>query len=90
METPHRLAIARGRAGKDKFKLHLAAVEPTPFSMATLAKELDISAPTLRSHRLPKSDPNHRPIPQSRADRVADLTGWPADAAHWPAGLAAD
>jgi hypothetical protein len=39
----------------------------------------------LSMHRKAKDG---RPIPRDRAEKIEKLTGWPADAAHWPNGIA--
>lgn len=91
MQDVHRVAHSKGMKSRDAF---LRAIQkarndtaPHGYSMRSLAAALGISPAAVASHRLPKSDPNHRPIPAVRAERIQDLTGWPADAAHWPAGI---
>ena len=85
MVPAHKLAIAKARAPKDPF---VAAIVKRGYSIRSLAAEVGVSQATLQAHRRPRKDPNSRPIPQARAERVRELTGWPADAAHWPSGLA--
>lgn len=88
LSTAHKVAISAGRSPTgDKFLAHIQAAKPDGYSLRSLAAAVDVSPATLRAHRLPKSDPNHRPCPQSRADRIEELTDWPADSKHWPAGL---
>lgn len=90
MVSVHRLAISRGRAaqGDDaEFLEHVGAHRPKGYSLRSLADALKVSAATLHAHRKPKGEPNSRPCPTERAEHVKRLTGWPADAAHWPAGL---
>lgn len=84
MEAGHKVALSGARAPKDKF---VAALNKAGYSMRSLASEIGVSHPTLMAHRKPRSDKNHRPIPTDRAEKIAAKTGWPADAAHWPAGL---
>jgi hypothetical protein len=84
MENVHRIAISKGRTGKDPFAL---TYQTKGFTLRSLAAALEVSPATLAAHRRPKSETNHRPIPESRAARVFELTGWPADARHWPAGI---
>lgn len=88
LSTEHKVAISVGRSPPgDKFLAHIQAVEPKGFSLRSLAAAVDVSPATMRAHRLPRTDPNHRPCPRARADRIAKLTGWPADSKHWPAGI---
>lgn len=89
MVDSHRIALSesRNRESVDPFLPAIRAAKPKGFTLRSLAAELDISQPTLSAHRLPKSNPNHRKIPQARADRIEELTGWPADARHWPCGI---
>jgi hypothetical protein len=88
MVSVHRIAISRGRSGKgDKFLAHISAHKPHAYTLRSLAEALDVSPATLRAHRIPKGEPNSRPCPTARAKEVKRLTGWPDDAAHWPAGL---
>ncbi len=85
MVSAHRVAISAGRSKpRDAF---LAHIRDHGYTLNALARELAVSPATLHAHRKPKGEPNSRPCPQSRADTVKALTGWPADRAHWPAGL---
>jgi hypothetical protein len=91
MQDVHRVAHSKGMKSRDAFlrAIHKVRTDAAPHgnSLRSLAEALDISPASLSQHRLPKKDPNHRPCPEARALRIQDLTGWPADAAHWPAGI---
>ena len=90
LSSVHRLAISKGAARESadaKFLDAIRKAKPQGFSLRSLARAVGVSPSTLAAHRLPKDDPNHRTCPQSRADQIEKLTGWPADAKHWPAGL---
>lgn len=82
MTAVHKVAISAGRKKKDAF---LNAVRAKGLTMRGLAAELDIP-PSLISMYRSAEDP--RPIPRERAERIQALTGWPADARHWPGGIA--
>jgi hypothetical protein len=84
MENVHRVAISRGRAESDPF---LTAIQGHGFTLRSLAAAVEVSPATLSAHRKARKEPNSRPCPQGRASRICELTGWPADAKHWPAGL---
>jgi hypothetical protein len=91
LSDQHRVSLSASRHSKDPFVKHLQKVStkaaPHGYTLRSLADALDISPAALRSHRLPKSKANSRPIPAARAERVKDLTGWPSDPGHWPAGV---
>ncbi len=78
LSTEHRMAISKGRVGKDPF---MAAIRP--HTMTSLAKALGVSKSILSRNR------TDRPCPRARAERIAELTQgrWPADRKHWPTGL---
>jgi len=86
MVASHRIALSqsRNRKSADPF---LPAIRARGYTLRSLATALDVSQPTLSAHRKPKGHANSRPIPRERAGRIASLTGWPADARHWPAGI---
>lgn len=81
----HRLALSAGRPGASS--AFLKAIRKAGYTLNSLAKKLGVSPSLLSMHRRAKADPNARPIPEARAREIEALTGWPADAAHWPAGL---
>lgn len=81
MVTDRRLAISKGRTGKDKFAI---ALREHKFTLRSLAKKLGCSHTMLSMHR----KDGGRPIPRDRAEAIEKLTGWPADAAHWPNNIA--
>jgi hypothetical protein len=85
------LAISKGHAkagGRgDKFLAHIQDVQPHGFTLRSLALAIRVAPATLHAYRRPKGAPNSRPIPAARAARIERLTGWPADAAHWPSGI---
>lgn len=93
MVESHRVALSvsavkrlkRGRSVPDA--AFMAAIQAKGYTQATLAAAVGIKQPTLSAHRKAKDDPNSRPIPTARAERIQQLTGWPADARHWPCGL---
>lgn len=88
MVSVHRVAISKGRSRRnDAFIAHIGNHKPKAYTLRSLAEALNISSSTLHAHRKPKGEPNSRPCPVERAETVKRLTGWPADAAHWPAGL---
>lgn len=83
MEKSHRLAISEGHKGDaDPF---LKAIRAKGFSQNSLAKRVGINQAVLSLHRR-----ELRKIPQARAKRIEALTGWPADAKHWPVGIISD
>lgn len=81
MNTVHRVAISQGRTPKNPF---MAKVGAAGLTLRSLAKRLDVQVSLLSMYRMKDG----RPIPRARAERIAALTGWPADAAHWPNGIA--
>jgi len=80
MQTVHRVAISKGRA-KTPF---MKAVTAAGYTLRSLATRLDTPVSLLSMYRAE----NGRPIPRARAERIEKLTGWPANAAHWPNGIA--
>lgn len=84
MEDVHKIALSASRAPRDRF---IKAARDAGYTLRSLSKRLNVSPSTLSAHRVPKTEPNARPCPQSRADEIKKLIGWPADSAHWPAGL---
>lgn len=85
MTPEHKLAISEGRTGRDKFTAKIRAAKPKGYSQNALAKALGIKPSLLSMYRT-----GERKIPLARAQRVQELTGWPADAAHWPGGILSD
>ena len=84
MHADHRLAISEG-AKNDPFSKAIRAAKPTKFTQNTLAKAVRIPASLLSMYRK-----GLRKIPLSRAKEIQALTGWPADAKHWPGGIVSD
>jgi hypothetical protein len=78
----HRVAISakRTKDSKDKF---FAAIRKRGYTMNSLAEAIEVKPPLLSMYRS-----GTRPIPMVRAKRVEALTGWKADASHWPRLLA--
>lgn len=74
----HALAIAKGRAKDDPFREHITKAG---FGQNRLAKKVGCSVAALSRYR------KKRPIPTTIANRIMALTGWPANAEHWPGGL---
>jgi hypothetical protein len=93
MVDSHRVALSVSRVKRLKRDKgapdgpFMTAIQAKGFTQATLAQAIGIKQPTLSAHRKPKGDPNSRPIPTARAQRIQELTGWPADSRHWPCGL---
>lgn len=79
--TDRSLSISAGHSKKrgDSF---MAVIRSKGYTMRSLASELGTHASLLSVQR--KGD---RPIPRERAEKIQQLTGWPADAAHWPGGI---
>lgn len=84
MQIENRIAISKGRSegSTDPFMAAIRAVKPRGYTLRSLAKRVGTPASLLSMQR--KGD---RPIPRARAEEIAKLTGWPADAKHWPGGL---
>lgn len=81
METlteSHRLAISASRGGSDPF---LKAIRARGYTLRSLAGALGVSASMLSMNRRTHG------VPKSRAEKIQELTGWKADARHWPAGI---
>lgn len=93
MVDSHRVALSVSRVKRLKRDKaapdgpFMTAIQAKGFTQATLAAAIGIKQPTLSAHRKPKGDPNSRPIPTARAQRIQELTSWPADSRHWPCGL---
>jgi hypothetical protein len=83
MEKSHRLAISEGHKGDAD--LFAKAIRKAGFSQNSLAKRLRINQALISLHRK-----KVRKIPMSRAKDIESLTGWPADAKHWPCGIVSD
>lgn len=81
MVTDRRLAISKGRTGKDPFA---TAYRTKGFTLRSLAEEVGCSHTMLSMHR---AVVDGRPIPRDRADAIAALIPWPADLRHWPNGF---
>lgn len=75
----HRMNIAKGQKPGDKF---MAAITAKGFSQGRLAAALGVKPALLSMYRNGK-----RPIPQDRADKVQELTGWKATGRNWPGGI---
>ncbi len=80
MVTDRRLAISKGRTGKDKFA---SAYRAKGYTLRSLAEKVGCSHTMLSMHRAEDG----RPIPQERAEEIAKLLDWPADKSHWPNGI---
>lgn len=77
----HRIAISKGRKGKSPF---LDAVRASGYTLRGLAEAVGCLPSLLSMYR---SSDEPRPIPRDRAEAIEKLTGWPADAKHWPGGI---
>lgn len=85
MHEQHKLAISEGQAKRDKkFKEKIRAAKPG-YTQASLAGALGMKASLLSMCRS-----GERAMFLSRAKRCEELTGWPADKAHWPGGIIED
>lgn len=78
----HKIAISKASKGKGPF---FDAVRASGLTMRGLAEAVGC-LPSLLSMYRRRDDP--RPIPRDRAEAIEKLTGWPADAKHWPGGIA--
>jgi len=86
MHDQHKLAISEGQAKRDKkFKDKIRAAKPKGYTQAGLAEAVGMQASLLSMCRS-----GERAMFLSRARRVEELTGWPADKAHWPGGIIED
>jgi hypothetical protein len=85
MHSEHKLAISEGQAKRDKkFKDTIRNAKPR-YTQAGLAQAIGMKPSLLSMCRS-----GERAMFLSRARRVEDLTGWPADKAHWPGGIIED
>ncbi len=85
MTSAHRIALSKSASDEaDRFG---ATVRAAGYTIRSLAKAVGVSPTILNFHRKPKGEKNSVPIPQARADKIQELTGWKADARHWPAGI---
>lgn len=82
MEQSHRLAISRGRSSSKVDAEFKNAYRSKRFTLTTLAEAVSCDAPLLSKYRR-----KLRRIPQERAEAIAKLIPWPADAKHWPGGI---
>jgi hypothetical protein len=83
MDKEHRLAISKGHSGDDD--AFSKAIRAKGFSQNTLAKRVGLNQAVLSLHRR-----SLRRIKRSKAEAIEKLTGWPADARHWPCGIVSD
>ena len=82
MNAEQRLAISRGQSGDQAFR---KAIRAKGYTQNGLARAVGVSPAVISLHRN-----SLRKIPKARAEAIAKLTGWPADARHWPCGIASD
>lgn len=97
MTDSHRAALGTSRAGHSvKFRRWIANAEGKrpfrPYSLRRLAEaikadDIPCSASALSQAQRPRRDHLARPVRPDVAGKVEELTGWPADDAHWPAGF---
>lgn len=80
MDKNHRLAISEGHTGKDD--PFAKAIRAKGFSQNSLAKRVGLNQAVLSLHRK-----GLRRIKRSKAEAIEKLTGWAADAKHWPVGI---
>ncbi len=83
MHADHRLAISKGQGDEDR--AFRKAIRAKGYTQNALAKAVGINQAVLSLHRR-----ELRKIPLARAQRIEALTGWPADAKHWPCGIVSD
>jgi DNA-binding Xre family transcriptional regulator len=86
LTADHRMAISegsrpRGKTIKDPFHPHIRA---RGFTQNRLAAAVGIDKALLSRYRRKKKP---AAIPSARAAEIEKLTGWPADAKHWPGGI---
>jgi len=81
MEDSHKLAISRGRSsgGDRAFKV---ACRSKGYTLTSLAAAVGCDVSLLSKYRQ-----KLRPIPQERAEKIAQLIPWPADKGHWLGGI---
>jgi len=82
MHSAQRLAISAGVSGDDAFLQTIRSAKPKGYTQNALATAIGVSDGLLSLYRHGK-----RKIPLKRAKRIEKLTGWPADAEHWPGGI---
>lgn len=82
MHADQRLAISKGQGGDATFR---KAIRAKGYTQNALARAIGVSPAVLSLHRN-----SLRKIPRARAEAIAKLTGWAADARHWPCGIATD
>lgn len=82
MNADQRLAISKGQKGDAAFR---KAIQAKGYTQNGLARAVGISPAVLSLHRN-----ELRKIPKARAEAIEKLTGWPADAKHWPVGIVSD
>lgn len=82
MEQAHKLAISRGRSSSKVDPAFKSAYRSKGFTLTSLAAAAECDAPLLSKYRR-----KLRRIPEERAERIAKLIPWPADAKHWPGGI---
>lgn len=89
LDQAHKTAISAGQrraaGGDDAFG---RAINAAGYSVRSLAAALGVSQALVHAHRKAKGEANSRPIPRERAEQIEQLTKWPADARHWPCGIA--
>lgn len=85
MHAQHKLRISEGQAKRDKdFKETIRNAKPG-YTQASIATAVGMQASLLSMCRS-----GERAMFLSRAKRIEQLTGWPADKAHWPGGIIED
>lgn len=88
LTAEHKTALSRSRKGRDeKFLTWIRDKKHGGWSLNRLAAAVPMSPASISQARLPTKDEHSRPIRQSKAERIRELTGWPADA--WPGGVIA-
>jgi hypothetical protein len=90
LSDSHRAALSEAIKPGTKFLKWIRSKEHGGYSQNRLAAAVGMKPSTFSQARMAKSDPNSRPISESKAKQVQKLTGWPADDAHWPAGIRKD
>lgn len=87
MVDAHKTAISAARRGERDAEFG-ETINAAGYSVRSLAAALAVSPAALHAHRAARGEKNSRPIPAARAAHIQQLTGWPADEAHWPCGIA--
>jgi len=91
MSADHRANLATSQLQHSKrFSKWIREPEHGRWTINGLSKAVPMAASSISQAQRRKNDPLSRPIRKDRAERIQQLTGWPADEAHWPGGILDD